>query len=366
MATQLNHERVKPSRLGGFASSSCATGHCLGGAKTHDRRRGRRCSTSPGSRPTWPGAEAELDAMFLLNWRMAHGGGGREAQSGRLVVGQDLRGRAGPSRSTAGCSASSGAGSYVGAPGRQGAALAGRIERTARHAQINTFGGGRERDPTRDRGHGRPGNDAERPGERQTDPPPPPPPPPPPRLPGPAGGLQRAFGRRPDGGTGRGQPGHDPSLGRGHGRREPGVHRREGGPGQRFRRGHRSGHHAPGLDHAGLQGHGRNWPPPGPLGRTPLGSNPADELMHVLDKGGFTSVVATNCEQEYHRPVVLGDRLRVSSSIESVSTEKHTALGIGHFLTTLLSFTDQRGDRWPQCVSGSSVPPGDGEDRRRP
>jgi acyl dehydratase len=78
-------------------------------------------------------------------------------------------------------------------------------------------------------------------------------------------------------------------------------------------------------------------------GRSGSGGSPADELMAVLDEGGFTSVVATNCEQEYHRPVVLGDRLSVSSSIESVSPEKHTALGIGHFVTTLLSFTDQSG-----------------------
>jgi len=79
-------------------------------------------------------------------------------------------------------------------------------------------------------------------------------------------------------------------------------------------------------------------------GRHSEGGTRADELMHVLDEGGFTSVVATNCEQEYHRPVVLGDRLRVSSSIESVSPEKHTALGIGHFVTTLLDFTDAEGE----------------------
>ncbi|HXQ44325.1 MAG TPA: MaoC family dehydratase N-terminal domain-containing protein [Acidimicrobiales bacterium] len=79
-------------------------------------------------------------------------------------------------------------------------------------------------------------------------------------------------------------------------------------------------------------------------GRTTPGGGPADELMAVLDEGGFTSVVATNCEQEYRRPLVLGDRLSVTSSIESVSPEKHTGLGVGHFVTTLLSFTDQSGE----------------------
>jgi uncharacterized protein len=70
-----------------------------------------------------------------------------------------------------------------------------------------------------------------------------------------------------------------------------------------------------------------------------------DELMGLLDGAGFTSVVATNCEQEYVRPLVLGDRLSVGSVIESVSAEKHTGLGDGHFITTRLDFTDHRGEQ---------------------
>ena len=69
-----------------------------------------------------------------------------------------------------------------------------------------------------------------------------------------------------------------------------------------------------------------------------------DELFALLDQAGFTSVVATNCEQEYLRPLVLGDVLSVSSVIESVSPEKQTALGDGHFVTTRVDFTDQHGD----------------------
>ncbi len=56
-------------------------------------------------------------------------------------------------------------------------------------------------------------------------------------------------------------------------------------------------------------------------------------------------MVATNCDQEYARPIVLGDRLTVSSVIDSVSPEKHTGLGVGHFVTTRLEFTDQHGER---------------------
>ena len=78
----------------------------------------------------------------------------------------------------------------------------------------------------------------------------------------------------------------------------------------------------------------------------PLGSGVGvvqQELFGLLDAAGFTSVVATNCDQEYARPLVLGDRLSVSSVIESVSPEKHTGLGDGHFVTTRLDFTDQDG-----------------------
>jgi uncharacterized protein len=70
-----------------------------------------------------------------------------------------------------------------------------------------------------------------------------------------------------------------------------------------------------------------------------------EQLFEVFNAAGFTSVVATNCDQEYTRPIVLGDRLTVSSVIDSVSPEKHTGLGDGHFVTTRLEFTDQHGER---------------------
>jgi uncharacterized OB-fold protein len=72
--------------------------------------------------------------------------------------------------------------------------------------------------------------------------------------------------------------------------------------------------------------------------------SPADELMGVLDDAGFTSVVATNCDQHYVRPLVPGDHLQVSSTIDAVSGEKTTGLGVGHFITNRLEFTDQHGE----------------------
>jgi uncharacterized protein len=75
------------------------------------------------------------------------------------------------------------------------------------------------------------------------------------------------------------------------------------------------------------------------------GESASDRLMAILDDAGFTSVVATNCDQHYARPLVPGDHLEVSSIIDAVSSEKATGLWVGHFITTRLEFTDQHGER---------------------
>ena len=69
-----------------------------------------------------------------------------------------------------------------------------------------------------------------------------------------------------------------------------------------------------------------------------------DELMAVLDGAGYTSVVATNCEQEYKRYLKPGDLLTEEGVIEDVSPLKRTGLGDGHFVTTLRTYTDQTGE----------------------
>jgi 3-oxo-4,17-pregnadiene-20-carboxyl-CoA hydratase alpha subunit len=80
------------------------------------------------------------------------------------------------------------------------------------------------------------------------------------------------------------------------------------------------------------------------------GTGPSDIMMGLLDDEGLTSVVATNCDQHYDRPLVVGDRLLARSSIESISDPKRTALGTGRFLTTRLDFVS---------VPDSDVPPED-------
>jgi len=73
-------------------------------------------------------------------------------------------------------------------------------------------------------------------------------------------------------------------------------------------------------------------------------ANPRAELMNLLDDAGFTSVVATNCEQTYQRYLHLGDHVSITTVIESVSREKQTGLGIGHFVTTRADYRDQDGE----------------------
>ena len=81
---------------------------------------------------------------------------------------------------------------------------------------------------------------------------------------------------------------------------------------------------------------GLNAPPREPGGQV--------EMMKALDEAGYTSVVATNCDQEYVRYLRPGDLLTATGVIESISDEKKTALGAGRFITTKTTFTDQNGD----------------------
>ncbi len=67
-------------------------------------------------------------------------------------------------------------------------------------------------------------------------------------------------------------------------------------------------------------------------------------VMTLLDEAGYTSVVATNCRQEYRRYLAPGDQLAVSSRVDRVSDEKQTALGAGRFVEQLMIYRDQHGE----------------------
>jgi uncharacterized protein len=68
-------------------------------------------------------------------------------------------------------------------------------------------------------------------------------------------------------------------------------------------------------------------------GRPAPTNNPYVELLALLDTD-FPSVVATNCEQTYNRYLRPGDKISMRTVIDSVSEEKTTGLGTGHFVTS--------------------------------
>ena len=66
--------------------------------------------------------------------------------------------------------------------------------------------------------------------------------------------------------------------------------------------------------------------------------------MAFIDEAGFIGTVATNSEFEMERYPKLGDLLSATTVIEAVSEEKKTALGTGHFLTWVTTYTDEQGE----------------------
>ena len=89
--------------------------------------------------------------------------------------------------------------------------------------------------------------------------------------------------------------------------------------------------------------------PPARPGR----SGEYDDLLARLDAEGFRSVVATDCEQDYLRPLRPGQRVLFDAEIESVSDRKTTALGVGHFVTTrtdLRAYDESAGEKPEEAV----------------
>ncbi|HEX4252450.1 MAG TPA: bifunctional MaoC family dehydratase N-terminal/OB-fold nucleic acid binding domain-containing protein [Pseudonocardia sp.] len=67
--------------------------------------------------------------------------------------------------------------------------------------------------------------------------------------------------------------------------------------------------------------------------------DPLGAMTQVLDEAGYTSVVATDCEQSYHRYLRPGERLTVRTRLTDVTGPKRTALGEGWFVTTVSTWS---------------------------
>ena len=75
------------------------------------------------------------------------------------------------------------------------------------------------------------------------------------------------------------------------------------------------------------------WTMPGLRGGRP-DDDPLSAMSLALDEAGYTSVVATNCDQVYYRYLRHGEQVRVRASLLDVTGPKRTALGEGWFVTT--------------------------------
>ncbi|GAB2936207.1 bifunctional MaoC family dehydratase N-terminal/OB-fold nucleic acid binding domain-containing protein [Nonomuraea sp. N2-4H] len=70
--------------------------------------------------------------------------------------------------------------------------------------------------------------------------------------------------------------------------------------------------------------------------------SPVDDLLAALDRSGYTGVVATNCEQTYHRYARVGERLTPATRLAGLAGPKRTALGVGYFATWNVTwYTDE-------------------------
>lgn len=77
---------------------------------------------------------------------------------------------------------------------------------------------------------------------------------------------------------------------------------------------------------------------------TPSGPDAVAELFALLDAEGYSSIVATDSEQDYLRPLKLGETISATKTIATISDEKKTGLGVGYFVTTHIDIVDAQGE----------------------
>ena len=80
------------------------------------------------------------------------------------------------------------------------------------------------------------------------------------------------------------------------------------------------------------------WTMPG-LHGTRGDDDPLGAMIAVLDAAGYTGVVATNCDQVYHRYLKVGEQVAISARLIDVAGPKRTALGEGWFVTIRNTWT---------------------------
>ncbi len=66
--------------------------------------------------------------------------------------------------------------------------------------------------------------------------------------------------------------------------------------------------------------------------------DPLGKIIALFDGAGYVGVVATNCEQTYHRYLRLGEEVSVTAELADVVGPKQTALGEGYFINQKIAW----------------------------
>jgi hypothetical protein len=76
------------------------------------------------------------------------------------------------------------------------------------------------------------------------------------------------------------------------------------------------------------------------------GGAPTEEALNPLtplDEAGFIATLATNSEFEIVRYLRVGEVVTSTMVMESISDQKQTRLGLGHFITWVTTYRDEQG-----------------------
>ena len=74
------------------------------------------------------------------------------------------------------------------------------------------------------------------------------------------------------------------------------------------------------------------------LGGVRPDDDPLSKILGLFDEAGYIGVVATNCEQTYHRYLRPGEEVSVAAELTDVVGPKRTALGEGFFITQKIAW----------------------------
>jgi uncharacterized protein len=74
------------------------------------------------------------------------------------------------------------------------------------------------------------------------------------------------------------------------------------------------------------------------LGGVRAPDDPLSKILELFNNAGYIGVVATNCEQTYHRYLRPGEEVSVAAELTDVVGPKQTALGEGFFITQKITW----------------------------